>query len=95
MDVVTEANTFREGWGTIIFQTASEMVQNEKTRDIFLQIPRVKVEKEALYGLKPSASVAPSTPASSKLSLPSAPNGANESPAVTPGSSSKKGKKRK
>ncbi|KDQ18040.1 hypothetical protein BOTBODRAFT_29355 [Botryobasidium botryosum FD-172 SS1] len=77
MDVVSEANTFREGWGTIIFQTASEMVQNEKTRDIFLQIPKVKAEKEALYGLKPSTSEAPSTPSSAKLALPSAPNGAN------------------
>lgn len=44
VEVVTEANTFVEGWGQIIFQSASEMVQNEKYRDVFLGIPKAKVE---------------------------------------------------
>lgn len=35
MEVVAEANTFVEGWGTIIFQTAGELVANEKMRSAF------------------------------------------------------------
>lgn len=38
LDVVSEANTFREGWGQIIFPTASEMVAHLK-------------HKEAYYGI--------------------------------------------
>jgi len=38
VEVVTEANTFVEGWGQIIFQSAGEIVQNEKHRDIFTKI---------------------------------------------------------
>ncbi|KAI6131825.1 Pre protein translocase subunit Sec66-domain-containing protein [Pisolithus thermaeus] len=32
MEVVAEANTFVEGWGGLIFQTAGEMLANEKMR---------------------------------------------------------------
>lgn len=32
MEVVAEANTFVEGWGSIIFQSAGEIVANEKMR---------------------------------------------------------------
>lgn len=35
MEVVAEANTFVDGWGTIIFQTAGELIANEKMRSIF------------------------------------------------------------
>lgn len=35
MEVVAEANTFVEGWGTVIFQTAGELIANEKMRSIF------------------------------------------------------------
>jgi translocation protein SEC66 len=42
VEVVTEANTFVEGWGQIIFQSAGEVVQNEKYRDIFANIPKQK-----------------------------------------------------
>jgi len=31
-DVVMEANAYREGWGQIIFQTASEMVNHDRIR---------------------------------------------------------------
>jgi translocation protein SEC66 len=34
-EVVAEANTFVEGWGTIIFQTAGEMIANEKMRSAY------------------------------------------------------------
>jgi translocation protein SEC66 len=39
VEVHAEANTFVEGWGHVLFQTASEMVANEKTRAIVEQIP--------------------------------------------------------
>ena len=35
MEVVAEANTFVESWGTIIFQTAGELIANEKIRSVF------------------------------------------------------------
>jgi translocation protein SEC66 len=37
MEVIAEANTFVEGWGTVIFQTANEMIANEKMRTLFEQ----------------------------------------------------------
>lgn len=42
VDVVSEANTFRNGWGTMIFATASEMAHAERTRDTVINIGKVK-----------------------------------------------------
>lgn len=51
VDVVNEANTFRPGWGQMIFATASEMAQAEKTRETVLSIAKVKaLEGECLCG---------------------------------------------
>ncbi|KAG9019655.1 translocation protein S66 [Tulasnella sp. 427] len=50
VEVVNEANSFREGWGQFIFQSASEVVNNMKHRDIFLAAPKMKAEAEAKYG---------------------------------------------
>ncbi len=48
VDVLQEANTFRQGWGGMIFQTATEMAHAERTREIVMNIPRVKaVEGES------------------------------------------------
>lgn len=33
LEVVTESETFKQGWGNLIFQTAAEIVQNEKLRE--------------------------------------------------------------
>jgi len=41
-EVITEANSYVEGWGSIIFQSASEILQNEKYREIFVNIPKKK-----------------------------------------------------
>jgi len=54
VEVVTEANTFVEGWGQIIFQSAGEIVQNEKHRDIFTKI----VENKKGLGASLSTEVA-------------------------------------
>lgn len=42
VDVVSEANTFRNGWGGMIFATASEMAHAERTRDTVIDIGKVK-----------------------------------------------------
>lgn len=40
VEVVAEANSFVEGWGTIIFPTANEMIANERMRALYeTQIP--------------------------------------------------------
>ncbi|KLT39925.1 hypothetical protein CC85DRAFT_288015 [Cutaneotrichosporon oleaginosum] len=46
VDVVAEANTFRPGWGGIIFATATEMAKAEDTRETVLNVGRVKAELE-------------------------------------------------
>lgn len=43
-EVMHEANSFREGWGQIIFMTAGEIAQNEKTKKAFHDIPKMKAE---------------------------------------------------
>ena len=45
VDVVAEANTFRQGWGGMIFQTATEMAHAERTREIVLNIPKAKARE--------------------------------------------------
>ncbi|KAH7889277.1 Pre protein translocase subunit Sec66-domain-containing protein [Phlebopus sp. FC_14] len=50
MEVIAEANTFVEGWGTIIFQTAGEMIANEKMRSVFDDTAAARTRKEQKYG---------------------------------------------
>lgn len=47
LDVVSEANTFREGWGQIIFPTASEMVTHMKHKDVYHAIPEERKKQVA------------------------------------------------
>lgn len=50
MEVVNEANSFVEGWGTVIFQTANEMIANEKIRGAFERTSELRQEMgEILY----------------------------------------------
>jgi len=72
VEVHAEANTFVEGWGQVLFQTASEMVANEKTRAVVEQIPLERARNEMKYGKRvpgdqksagpPSASTSPTMP---------------------------------
>ncbi|KAK0556771.1 Translocation protein S66 [Tilletia horrida] len=49
LDVVSEANTYREGWGQIIFPTASEMVAHLKHKEVYYGIQAQRqAETEAL-----------------------------------------------
>ncbi|KAF9992118.1 translocation protein S66 [Entomortierella chlamydospora] len=46
MAVIEEANTFKEGWGQTILQTASEMVAHEKTKQLQKELA-LRREEEA------------------------------------------------
>jgi translocation protein SEC66 len=45
LDVVSEANTFKEGWGQLIFPSASEMVAHLKHKEIYYDIHRQRTEE--------------------------------------------------
>lgn len=45
LDVVSEANTFKEGWGQLIFPSASEMVAHLKHKEIYYEIHRQRTEE--------------------------------------------------
>ncbi|KAG9049671.1 translocation protein S66 [Tulasnella sp. UAMH 9824] len=82
VEVVGEANSFREGWGQFIFQSASEVVNNMKHRDIFLAVPKMKADAEAKYGAtKPKN---PLKPLASQLAVPSPQSSAPASPKAKP-----------
>ncbi|KIK49366.1 hypothetical protein CY34DRAFT_797311 [Suillus luteus UH-Slu-Lm8-n1] len=50
VEVVAEANTFVEGWGSIIFQSAGEMIANEKMRTVYEETAASREIKEQKYG---------------------------------------------
>jgi translocation protein SEC66 len=45
LDVVSEANTFKEGWGQLIFPSASEMVAHLKHKEVYYDIHRQRTEE--------------------------------------------------
>ncbi|UZJ51975.1 hypothetical protein CBS101457_001295 [Exobasidium rhododendri] len=45
LDVVSEANTFKEGWGQLIFPSASEMVAHLKHKEVYYDIHRQRIEE--------------------------------------------------
>jgi translocation protein SEC66 len=64
VEVVAEANSFVEGWGTIIFPTANEMIANERMRALYeKQIPQSLTEAENKYGVKVKSPPIPQMPA--------------------------------
>jgi translocation protein SEC66 len=79
MEVMAEANTFVDGWGQIIFQTANEMIANEKMRALFEQTSDLRKEKELKYGKsKPTKAIdaqipTPQAISSSLAALPNTP----------------------
>ena len=60
VDVVAEANTFRPGWGSLIFQTATEMAHAERTREIVGNIPKIKAYEGGSGLLQPDSTSSPS-----------------------------------
>ncbi|KAH9946023.1 Pre protein translocase subunit Sec66-domain-containing protein [Epithele typhae] len=53
LEVAAEANAYVEGWGSVIFQTATEMMHNEKMRSLVEKIPAIRAEAERKYGKYP------------------------------------------
>ncbi len=49
LEVAAEANAYVEGWGSVIFQTATEMMHNEKMRALVEQIPSIRAEAGAYH----------------------------------------------
>ena len=47
VDVVAEANTFKQGWGQWIFASASEIAQREKIKSVLEGLPKIKQEQGA------------------------------------------------
>jgi translocation protein SEC66 len=45
VDVVSEANSYRPGWGGWIFSSASEMVGRDKIKEILGNMDRVRIEE--------------------------------------------------
>ncbi|KAI0665156.1 Pre protein translocase subunit Sec66-domain-containing protein [Cubamyces menziesii] len=86
LEVAAEANAYVEGWGSVIFQTATEMMHNEKMRALVEQLPSIRAEAELKYGKAalpklnvepaPAVSVVPVAPATPQLatSVPSTPS---------------------
>ena len=46
MEVSAEANTFKEDWGQTILQTASEMIQHQKHKEIPEKMKELKEKEE-------------------------------------------------
>jgi translocation protein SEC66 len=53
MEVVAEANSFVEGWGGVIFETASQMIANEKMRSLMENTPAARAEKGQHFSRPP------------------------------------------
>ncbi|KAL1746347.1 Pre protein translocase subunit Sec66-domain-containing protein [Schizophyllum fasciatum] len=94
-EVIGEANSFVEGWGQFIFQTASEIYANEKTRATFEKIHEARTDLEQKYSRKAkfqpvpvvmranTPAPPPGTPGSKTQALPAA-QAAPASPQLTP-----------
>ncbi|KZT09421.1 uncharacterized protein LAESUDRAFT_646127 [Laetiporus sulphureus 93-53] len=78
LEVAAEANTFVEGWGQIIFQTATEMLHNERMRALLEQLPTMRAAKERKYG-RTSVPKVDNVPSSS-AAVPSSVSTASKTP---------------
>ncbi|KAF9952448.1 translocation protein S66 [Mortierella alpina] len=58
MAVIEEANTFKEGWGQTILQTASEMVQHERTKKLQKELAARKEEETRKQAFKDESKTA-------------------------------------
>ncbi|KAH8116991.1 Pre protein translocase subunit Sec66-domain-containing protein [Phellopilus nigrolimitatus] len=73
LEVMHEANSFVHGWGQFIFNSAGEMVQNEKTKKLLDELPKVRAEAESKYNVKKKKSAIESAPAAAKVKRPTTP----------------------
>lgn len=87
LDVVSEANTFREGWGQLIFPTASEMVAHLKHKEIYYDIQRQRaaevktLQDQGLPVPKPTVELPPLvTPSGTKIEIQRGSQGGPDAP---------------
>ncbi|CAL1704396.1 unnamed protein product [Somion occarium] len=83
LEVAQEANSYVEGWGQIIFQTATEMLQNEKMRGMLEQMQISRAEKAKKYPVKHVVRPSPVT-GSSAASVPPTPSSAKSTNGLAP-----------
>ncbi|KAI0818706.1 Pre protein translocase subunit Sec66-domain-containing protein [Irpex lacteus] len=88
LETAAEAHTFVEGWGQLIFQTATELYNTEKVRNIVESMNAIRAEKEQRYGIKslraeptPYASVGEAVPLNSLPGVASPAKPASPAPA--------------
>ncbi|ODN76788.1 hypothetical protein L202_05389 [Cryptococcus amylolentus CBS 6039] len=78
LDVVSEANSFKQGWGQFIFGTASEAAQAEKTRNtvmnmhVIRQMEEKRLERRSKYLNLSSTAQLPATPNAPAVITPEA-----------------------
>ncbi|KAH6918656.1 translocation protein sec66 [Coprinopsis sp. MPI-PUGE-AT-0042] len=76
MEVISEANSFVDGWGQVIFPTANEMLANEKIRAVYERTDQLKADLEMKYEMKVKYQLTPVTaPPPGTPSTPKRPNG--------------------
>jgi len=78
LEVMSEANTFRPGWGQFIFQSAGEIMHHDKIREALESMPSIRSEAEAKYGVHKAKSANASIPS------PITPSPSDHTPSVTP-----------
>jgi len=70
VEVVEEANVFKEGWGAQIFNQASEMVSHERLKETFRNIPAEREKETARLAVLASANYSPPATLSLTASVP-------------------------
>ena len=70
LEVAAEANAYVEGWGSVIFQTATEMMHNEKMRALVEQLPSIRAEAGMNAGVLKRITADHATSQSSSMAKP-------------------------
>jgi len=85
LEVMSEANTFRQGWGQIIFGSASEIMHHDKIKEALNRMPTIRSEAEAKYGGgKQRSMLPPSTPSTLPAASPAKPVSRSASTSAKP-----------
>lgn len=53
VDVISEANTFKQGWGQFLFATATEMAQAEKTKEAVINMHKTRIAEGEVPFISP------------------------------------------
>ncbi|KAI5116688.1 hypothetical protein M0805_007509 [Coniferiporia weirii] len=72
LEVMHEANSFMHGWGQFIFNSAGEIVQNEKVKKLVEEYPKLRADAESKYALNKKKPIVAKAPAP-QIDRPSTP----------------------